>query len=253
VEKNPHIREDIRKYLSFVMSSSPSYVLLASLELAVTDAAKAAAVDATKTTVIEEKTNICNMNVNQNDIVNIDSEEKNYFEKYAEIIKKFRKKCEKLENLRVFEGGEGYDIDITRIVIYQKYVSGPELEKMLAEENIVVEMSGLDYVVLISSYVDNEADFVDLYAALEKIDGKIGEKSEKITMGVCGNMSSASYAESENNCVCLEKLKAGDTAPANFYVYPPGITIITKGEIITDEALSEIRSLGEAGKKIHMS
>jgi arginine/lysine/ornithine decarboxylase len=243
VEKNPHIREDIRKYLSFVMSSSPSYVLLASLELAVTDAAKAAGAEAGS------------------------------FATYAERIKNFRKKCEKLENLRVFAGGEGYDIDITRLVIYQKYVpetagnrlNGPELEKMLADEGIVVEMSGLDYVVLISSYVDNEADFVDLYAVLEKIDDKIGERLEEITTSECGNMSDTCDEEcvseirqgksvhSDNEYSCLEKLKAGDIAQADYYVYPPGIPIIAKGEIITEGALAELKSLGAAGKKIHMS
>jgi arginine/lysine/ornithine decarboxylase len=274
VTKNLHIREDMRRYLSFMMSSSPSYILLASMELAVTDAAKNAGMDISNNAVKDEitghiidgnsedihnETEKFETNVNQSYIDGIVCGRKNGFDKYTERIKNFRIKCEKLENLRVFAGGEGYDIDITRIVIYQKYISGPELEKMLAEENIVVEMSGLDYVVLISSYVDNEADFVDLYAALEKIDGEIGKKSEKFTMGECGNMSSAFDTESEqtkyskNNCICLEKLKAGDIAPADFYVYPPGIPIIAKGELITIEALEEIRSLSATGKKIYIS
>jgi arginine/lysine/ornithine decarboxylase len=227
VEKNPHIREDMRRFLSFVMSSSPSYVLLASMELAVTDAAKAAGMDS------------------PND-ENTDNSKKNIFEEYVKSLKNFRKKCEELENLRVFAGGDGYDIDITRLVIYQKYVSGPELEKMLAEENIVVEMSGLDYVVLISSYVDNEADFVDLYAALQKIDGKIGKKLEEITTGECGNIQVTLNVSNHN-------LKSGDISPADFYVYPPGIPIIAKGQIITDEALSELRALSSSGKKIHIS
>jgi arginine/lysine/ornithine decarboxylase len=227
VEKNPHIREDMRRILSFVMSSSPSYVLLASMELAVTDAAKAAGMDS------------------PND-ENTDNSKKNIFEEYVKSLKNFRKKCEELENLRVFAGGDGYDIDITRLVIYQKYVSGPELEKMLAEENIVVEMSGLDYVVLISSYVDNEADFVDLYAALQKIDGKIGKKLEEITTGECGNIQVTLNVSNHN-------LKSGDISPADFYVYPPGIPIIAKGQIITDEALSELRALSSSGKKIHIS
>jgi arginine/lysine/ornithine decarboxylase len=203
------------------------------MELAVTGAARAA--------VDDEKNGY---------VITSDSEcrddENGSFARYTERIKNFRKKCENFKNLRVFEGGEGYDIDITRIVIYQKYISGLQLEKMLAEENIVVEMSGLDYVVLISSYVDNEADFVDLYAALQKIDGKISEKLGEITTGECGNIQATLNASNHN-------LKAGDISPADFYVYPPGIPIIAKGELITEEALSELRELGNAGKKIHMS
>jgi hypothetical protein len=203
------------------------------MELAVTGAARAA--------VDDEKNGY---------VITSDSEcrddENGSFARYTERIKNFRKKCENFKNLRVFEGGEGYDIDITRIVIYQKYISGPELEKMLAEENIVVEMSGLDYVVLISSYVDNEADFVDLYAALQKIDGKISEKLEEITTGECVNIQATLNASNHN-------LKVGDISPADFYVYPPGIPIIAKGELITEEALSELKELGNTGKKIHMS
>jgi arginine/lysine/ornithine decarboxylase len=259
VEKNPHIREDMRRILSFVMSSSPSYVLLASMELAVTDAAKAAVMDAVKTVVEDEKYGHI-VPENPNEIVNTgntDNSRKNIFEEYVKSLKNFRKKCEELENLRVFAGGDGYDIDITRLVIYQTYLSemtekqgnrltGPELEKMLAEENIVVEMSGLDYVVLISSYVDNEADFVDLYAALQKIDGKIGKKLEEITMEEYGNIQVTLNVSNHN-------LKSGDISPADFYVYPPGIPIIAKGQIITDEALSELRALSSSGKKIHIS
>jgi arginine/lysine/ornithine decarboxylase len=36
-------------------------------------------------------------------------------------------------------------------------------------------------------------------------------------------------------------------------VYPPGIPIIAKGELITEEALSELKELGNTGKKIHIT
>ncbi|MBO5508973.1 MAG: hypothetical protein J5962_00790 [Lachnospiraceae bacterium] len=214
--------DDIKRYLSFFMSSSPSYILLSSLELAVARAEEKRLSDG--------------------------------FVEYREALEGFLSKCLNLENLKIVNGSalnklNAYGYDKTRIVVYSKsLLPGKIIEDFLYEEgHIVSEMSGLNYVVLISTYMDEEADFYKLYDTLCRVDKKISNKNvvskKLLSHGVDSN-------KREQDLKYLNSLIIGEVAVRNLYIYPPGIPIIRMGEKITKEAVEELTKLVNSGKYI---
>ncbi len=209
---NPELNEAVKKYLSVFMSSSPSYVMLCSMELAVAQA---------------------------QEIKNRDAG----FNEYLNSLKGFRENMASLKNIKLLgerkssEEGEYFGYDDTRIVLCSK-VAGETLAKRLKEQaNIEVEMSGTNYVVLISTYVDDSWDFQQLEKALMKLDEELDQEENLVQ---------------EENAFSREELYrlVGTVATNNVYVYPPGSYIVAAGEEITAAAVDKIFELKTSGKRI---
>lgn len=224
--------EDIKKFISVFMTSSPSYLFMSSMEQAVYTA--------------------CNKD----------------FQTYVENLTDFRKKAEdfryiKLLNRENVISGGGFDYDFTRLVITtslnkkgckkdttgygtDSYITGTWLGYKLDKiGRLVVEMTGTDYVVLISTAADTREDFEYLYGVLHTLDKEIGfmsgeqEKLPKAESDLTGNLN-------REEVMALIGTKAID----NIYVYPPGSYMITEGEIITEPVAEKIIELMEQGKEI---
>lgn len=243
---NPLYDEAVRKYLSVFMSSSPSYVMLCSMESAVACAEEIA-------------------------------QSERGFNDYVRALKEFRCKFENFRNLRLLElpqwraderivGSQAMvsvesqvldGQDISRLVIYtcneHIHLTGQQLENELRNNhNIQVEMSGLDYVVLISTFADEEQDFDRLYEALKQMDGKMQDDAAELMASPMRD-DVAEFAAAHSSQESLEVLKdqIGTRSKSNIYVYPPGSYIVTEGEVITAEAVNTLEQLAGAGKKIY--
>lgn len=222
-----HVVEDeklidyVKKYLSFYMTSSPSYVFMASMENAINYA--------------------CEAN----------------WEKYFNNLRRFRTKAKQFKNLKLLESDDivyndaaGYDE--TRIVFLSKKIdkngmfTGSTVERMLAKKSgIVCEMSGAEYIVLISTIMDTENDFDTLYNALCLVDSQMDEHN-------INQANETDYFEKKENT--LEKIKQmeGKEAGGKIYVYPPGIPIVAKGEIITKEHIATMEKQVKSGKSLRI-
>lgn len=150
---NEKYHDAVHRYLSYYMSSSPSYPMLCSMECAVAWA-----------------------------------QEQDYGD-YLRCLKQFRRDVSHLRHIRLLgmeeaENAGAYDYDISRIVLTaDEPMSGQNLEKALDETgNIVCEMSGLHHVVLISTAMDSEDEFEHLYQTLVQIDEHF---EEMIQLPVC--------------------------------------------------------------------
>ncbi len=166
-------RERIRKFLSIYQSSSPSYVLMASIDACV-------------------------------DLIKRDGEE--LFERHTRELRAFRESCRDLKWLylagldsekdgiwqseaKPAEFGQTADFDRSKLLISARRanragagLTGEELSRMLRERyHIQMEMSGPDYAVAIAGIADSEEGFRRLAEALHGIDwdisGKIKNKS----------------------------------------------------------------------------
>ena len=267
---NPVYDEAVRKYLSVFMSSSPSYVMLCSMESAVACAEEIA-------------------------------QSERGFNDYVRALKEFRCKCENFSNLRLLDmsllqadektaGSQAMmsvesqvldGQDISRLVIYtcneHIHLTGQQLENELRNNyNIQVEMSGLDYVVLISTFADEEQDFDRLYEALKQMDGKMQDHAaemmasqmqdhaaemmasptrddveELITYPTRDDVAEFATAHSSQESLEVLRDQIGTRSKSNIYVYPPGSYIVTEGEVITAEAVNTLEQLAGAGKKIY--
>ena len=209
----------IKKYLSVFMTSSPSYIFLSSMELAIADC--------------------------------VDRD----YSSYIKDLKEFRTKAaglshiEFLDKEHVQEDG-GYDYDISRIVFSfrdknEEKLPGDYVEKELSKYGIVCEMSGIDYVVLISTYMDSKEAFDKLYAALECINKDIKGKTKQ-------EILKNRYVENKkmiNELDKIERLK-NKKACADIYVYPPGIPIVKKEETVGERQLEILKQYIYAGKEL---
>ena len=248
-------RERIRKFLSIYQSSSPSYVLMASIDACV-------------------------------DLIERDGEE--LFAKHVRELKNFRESCRELKWLylagldsekdgiwqleaKLAEFGQTADFDRSKLLISARRanlagagLTGEELSRILRERyHIQMEMSGPDYVVGIAGIADSEEGFGRLAEALHELDQ---DMDEKIPVGV----STADKVSAKSNA--LPRLKAvltiGEAAEAEsacrplaacegavagnyVYLYPPGIPVLAPGERVTEELLKCIEEWLEAGYEVH--
>ncbi len=202
----------VKEYLSIYMSSSPSYVFMASMENAIAYA------------------------------------EEGEFTGYVAVVNKFREKVSCLKNISILnetsninQDNKFFEIDPTRIVLFAKscgeYISGNDFAKILSDMgNMVVEMSGINHVVLISTIVDAEKDFAKLFEVLVKIDNLLDNEE--------------SLCENTEIKINVEAL-VGKEARDNIYVYPPGSYIVKKGEAVSEEAAKLIVDYIKSGKRIY--
>lgn len=219
VKGNRVDRNKIESMLRFLESSSPSYVLLTSLELAVD---------------IYDK---YGGKLMQDLLSNIDN---------------FKSKFRNNENIIIDN-----NMDKTKIFISLKKlgITGYELDNILREKyKIQVELSNYYGVLLICTIGNDEEDFVRLKRALDDFILNTNDKElledinypESIPEKVL-NPRQAFYSDKQS--VKLEdsigKISGGYIIP-----YPPGISLISPGEIITKEIITYIQEGVKSGMMV---
>lgn len=206
----------LKMILTLVQSSSPSYILMASIDKC------------------------------RDDIDNFGVE---YFERYVERLKMFRNEASKLKNIillgkELIGNSSISQVDLGKLVFYSEYISGAELEETLLNKyNIQVEMSGLRHIVAMTSVADDNIGFMRLIDALFEIDKTLISKLDTPIMSMSGftplkiTPRKAAFSKSKSVSIhdCINKISAEFIIP-----YPPGIPIVVPGEVITEECYNII-------------
>ena len=216
-------RIDINKLtnmLRITESSSPSYLLMASLDIAV------------------------------------DIYEKNGFDlmdKLLSNIDEFKSELYKLKNIKVDESK-----DYTKIFLNTKKlgITGHELENILRENyNIQVELSNYYGVLLIATIGNTEDEFLKLKNALFEID-KIYKKEDylknvsypvKLPKKILSPRE-AFYMDKKN--VKIEN-SIGKISGEYIIPYPPGVSLVSPGEEITKEVIDYIIECKSKGMNVN--
>lgn len=218
--------ERLEMYLGIYQSSSPSYVLLASIDSCLS-------------------------------YLNIEG--KKLFEEFIEILIKYRTLIKGLKNIKIVEDiKDKYfvnDYDISKIVLSVKrtnYTGKQLYDELLNKYHIQVEMASTDYIIAITSCLDKEIGLQRLYKALVEIDNRI--KYNEITeyakdTNIIKLITKYSIAEAMDLDTLVERFdQAGDKVSAEYmYLYPPGIPIIVPGEIITEELINIVKDYANMG------
>ncbi len=197
--------ERIKEKLNIFQTSSPSYVLMASVS----------------------------------ECLEFVENGKNDFERYKINLEEFYKKA-KFERLEIIKTD-----DMGKIVIstYNTDMSGQTLMKKLREEhNIELEMAYGNYALAMTSVCDGEEEFNKLYGALNHIDkqAKKGQgKAPKYPVpiryrGVINSIETVPFKDSKD-MIC----------DSYIWAYPPGVPIIAPGEIISEDVINYIMNLEE--------
>ena len=212
-------KELMQKKLSIFQTSSPSYVLMSSIEQCI---------------------HICNEN-------------RGYFQQYCDRLWILRKKLEELQHIQLVRTD-----DIGKLVFSVKNttMSGEELFTVLRDKyHLELEMSELYYVIAMTSICDTQEGYDRLYEALSQIDQTIGIhkiKNEFKTINFHKNQKAMKPEEAtrKKRCQMDYKQAEGKIAAEFVFLYPPGIPLIVPGEIIDEYAIHKIDQYEENDMKV---
>ncbi len=164
------------------------------------------------------------------------------FKKYAKRLERFYDKAREFKNLKTIDE-ENHDKGKIVILTAETEISGCELMKRLRGEfKIELEMAYDNYALAMTSVCDKSRDLRRLYRALLKIDKEIkGGLPSKVSYPKPKRATGKIKGEVE----FIPLQNALGRICADFvWAYPPGVPIIAKGEIIDGETikyLSEIK------------
>ena len=233
-------REKIKKFLGIYQTSSPSYILMASMDACM-------------------------------DLLARDGRQ--LFENYTENLKKARAKLEKNKQIRlVTEKMIGsaaiYDFDKSKILLSTKGTSltGNHLYQILLEQyHLQMEMQSEEYVLAMTAVGDTKEGFQRLCDAVRILDQEESfkkadsdrrerEKTEILQsaspyMELEQCMGITEALEKESQVWILEK-SAGKISAEFVYLYPPGIPILAPGEQITECLIENVKRYLELGLEV---
>ena len=230
--------EKVKEYLSIYQSSSPSYILMASIDRCIN-------------LLLDKR--------------------KDLFADYVGRLEKFYKRVESLENIKVIRkkilNKNFYDFDPSKIVVSVKNtnITGINLHDILIKKyKIQVEMASTDYIIAMTSICDTDLGFIRLADALLEIDGYIQKQNRE------ANIDNPNIGELDLNSLYqdvemvmpsfkaknsrLESIQfnqsAGRITGEYLYLYPPGIPILVPGERITNRHIIQLQKCKELGLSI---
>ncbi len=217
----------VQSILSMLTTTSTSYLLLASLDVARRRLA---------------------------------TEGKELIEKTISLSQSIRARVNDIEHLycvgeEILQTKAAYDYDPTKLIISVKDLglTGYDVEKWLREYfNIEVEMSDLYNILCLITPGDTETEADILVKALKKLSAEFHHQAEKVhTKVMLPDIPVLSLTPRDAFYADTESIPAEESVGriiAEFVmVYPPGIPIFIPGEIIAEDNLMYIRKNVEAG------
>ena len=209
-------RRKIRNYLHIFQTSSPSYVLMASMD------------------------ECLRMVAEQGDVL---------FETYVKNLESKRGELKKLKHIRLMETEE---FDRSKLVLSVKdtilkkenrVFTGKMLyERLLLEYHLQMEMAAGSYVIAMTSIGDTKEGMDRLISALFEIDEELEKKSEEEKRDYLPRQEQVFTSFEVEGMRRMETVKslswqksAGFISMEYAYLYPPGIPLIVPGERITKE------------------
>lgn len=167
------------------------------------------------------------------------------------------------QNYRLSGDRANLFVDYTKIVFGARGYknSGRKLHEILRDRyHLQPEMSAPDYVILMTMLTDTEEGFSRLETALSEINRELEEGSlcleEKkmfaspVFVELEQAMIPAKAAEAETESVLFEKAIGRISAEA-VYVYPPGCPFLMPGEKISEELLSLVHYYKDSGMELY--
>ena len=218
--------EKVREALSIIETSSPSYVFMGTLDW-------------------------CREY--------LEKEGRKIYPEFTDFLINERKRLSVLKNMRLLDkdvcGKYGIkDIDVSKIVISSQNVNCVEISQILRQKyNMEMEMGCHGHFMAICTISDEKEKIKDLINAIIEIDKHIvPNKSQKHNLKFTSlnrvvSLRNAYYSKAED----VPYNEAAGRVSAEFLIpYPPGIPAVSPGELITEEALENIRLLYESGVEI---
>lgn len=216
---NPFVMED---KLQTIESSSPSYLLMATLD------------------------------------INADLLEKSgerLIKEWTDNLEYFYTEAEKIPGLRVIMP---QNMDRTKINIDMSAygINGNELEELLMERDIFIELVTGNIVMCMTGIGNTRRDYERLIESLKEIAAKLGENKAGGQAIRPAGQPKVLTRVLEKKAVPVEKEfvlideAAGRVCGSSIIPYPPGIPIVCPGEVIDEAVIEYVKARRGAGEKV---
>ena len=222
----------LARYMGIFQSSSPSYILMASMDACM----ERLAADGDR-----------------------------MYRDYTKLLEEARERLSKCRHIRLISAGivgrsDIIAFDCSKLLFSTEYarINGPELEKKLLEKyHLQMEMAAENYVTALTSVGDTQEGFLRLCQAIEELDAEeelsCEDKGTESELGSEDIIKTAPYPRLKQVVRISEAMDAEtETIPlsdsigrisAEFaYLYPPGIPLVVPGELISQELAEKIIS-----------
>lgn len=181
-------------------------------------------------------------------------------EDYSRLIKTekiYKRRINDLNKLRILEQcdlKEGYILDESRyLIILKKGYNGEKLLEYFKSKKIQCEMSFERGVVLILSPMNTEEDFELIYKSIKELDIeslKVDEKNSRYLKVIPKKvMEPYEVFSVEGKTINIEEAE-DKIAKEDIIPYPPGIPLVCKGEVISKEVIEIIKDYLENNQTI---
>lgn len=214
----------LAKMMSMYQSTSPSYILMASLDIAMD--------------YMSEK------GIEKLKSINL-------------IIDRFIGNMSKIQGIDILKGNKDYELDKTKIVInaVKLGLTGRDLESILRDDyNIELEMSDLYHALAMVSVMNTKGDLDKLYLALKDIDNSYSPEQFKVKKNIKylypkKEIEIYEAFNEDSQFVSLEDA-LGEVSADYIIPYPPGVPILAPGEVLTNDIIDYINEMIDADIEI---
>lgn len=214
--------ETVAQYLSIFQTSSPSYVLMASISRCISW---------------------------------LEQSGDGVWTAYDKRLLEFEQQAAGWRHLRLWRWGNQ---DRGKLVIgtWGAGMTGLQLAEYLRNKySIEVEMEAPSYILAMTSVADREDTLPRFADALTKIDAAISERTHSSDLAMPNHVSGVQAFVQMRPYEAVQYRKKplrledcqGEIAAEYAYVYPPGIPFLAPGEEITTEVIEQIRRVAESG------
>ncbi len=225
-------REKLKRFLGIYQSSSPSYILMSSID-----------------TYMDK----------------LKHEGDEMFRVFTENLEKARRRLSGCKYIRLVtpqacECQRVFDFDRSKILLstVNSSLNGRELHQILRREfHLEMEMEAENYVLALAAVGDTAEGFERLCDAIEEIDRRESLKyreeavaKEPLKNGKMKQIMRISQAMDAENERCPLDECIGRTSVEFAYLYPPGIPLIVPGEQISGHFVKNVRRYLEQGFEV---
>ena len=171
-----------------------------------------------------------------------------HYERMAE----FREKCRRFKHLRLFESSR-YDMEKVVICTDNSDINGNILMRILRDKyHLEAEMASAEYVIAMTSCMDTDEGIDRLYNALLETDNKIHSvhKDKNIDFGWPVKVHEPWEIDGHDMQMITAEDAAGRVCAEYVYIYPPGVPWVVPGEMVSDDILREIKEYAGRGFEI---
>ncbi|MDO5039127.1 aminotransferase class I/II-fold pyridoxal phosphate-dependent enzyme [Clostridium sp.] len=214
---------DVLFYKNAFLSTSPSYLLMASLDYA---------------------------------RYYLDEYGQKKYDELIDLAEFWKAKINCIDKVKLLSNSDlnnGYEIDKSRyVLILEEGYSGYKLHELLRKEKIQCEMGFLRGVVLILSPFNKDKDFQKIYEALLKINFeaiKYYGNIESFNINTKKVFEPFEVFKKDYELIRLED-SIGKIAKEAIVPYPPGIPLVCQGELITEDAINIVKNYLENNKDV---